>query len=50
MDLWGALGVSRETGLLGAGLGLLAALVLAGGIAVRRRGERPRGSLGLNDR
>jgi hypothetical protein len=50
MDLWGALGVSRETGLLAAGLGLLAALVLAAGIAFRRRSERPGGPLGLNDR
>jgi hypothetical protein len=50
MDLWGALGVSRETGLLGAGFGLLAAVVLAAGIALRRRGERPGGPLGLSDR
>ena len=50
MDLWGALGVSQETGLVGVGLGLLAALVLAAGIALRRRGERPGGALGLDDR
>jgi len=49
MNLWDALGVSRETGVMGAVLGFLVALVLAAGIALRRRGERPRG-LGLNDR
>jgi ABC-type nitrate/sulfonate/bicarbonate transport system permease component len=50
MDLWQALGVSREAGLLGAGLGLLTALVLAAGMAIRRRAERPGGPLGLDDR
>lgn len=50
MDLWHALGLSRETVLLAAAVGLLAALVLAGSIALRRRGHEGEGGLGLGDR
>jgi predicted outer membrane lipoprotein len=49
MDLMSALGVTREGVLLAAGFGLLAAVLLAGSTAFRRRREEPRG-LGLDDR
>ena len=48
MDLWSALGISRETGLIAAGLGLVvAAAIAAANLALRRR--RAAG-LGLDDR
>ncbi len=50
MDLWSALGMSREAGLLGVGVGLVVALLLAATIAYRRRGEHRPGALGLDDR
>jgi len=43
MDLWGALGISPQTGLLAAAAGLLAAIVLAAANLRRSsRGERAR--------
>jgi len=48
MDLWSALGVSREVGLIAVGIGVATALVLAGFIALRRR--RSGAALGLLDR
>jgi ABC-type Fe3+ transport system permease subunit len=50
MDLWHALGVSREAALLAAAVGVLVALVLAGGIALRRRGHERDGGLRIDDR
>jgi len=50
MDLWDALGVSPQQGLLVAGLGLLAALVLAGrALSGKARGGNE-GGLDLHDR
>lgn len=48
MDFWNMLGVNRETALLLAAGGLVAALALAGAIVLRRRRQEPRG-LGLSD-
>jgi hypothetical protein len=50
MDLWSAFGISRQAGWLAVPLGLLAALVMAGGIALRRRSGRRNAGLGLDDR
>jgi hypothetical protein len=50
MDLWNALGVSRESALLACGAGLLAALALAARNVLRRRDEPRGGSLRLDDR
>ena len=43
MDLWSALGVSRETGLAAAAVGLLVAVLLAAARVLLVRGERGRG-------
>jgi hypothetical protein len=50
MDLWTTLGVSRETGLIAAGLGLVAAVVLAGTIVLRRGRAERAGTLRIDDR
>jgi len=50
MDLWSVLGVSREVGLIGAGLGLVAAVVLAGTIALKRGRTERSGTLRIDDR
>jgi hypothetical protein len=50
MDLWGALGLSRDAGLLAAAAGLLVAVALSGAIALRRRRDGRRRGLGLLDR
>lgn len=48
MDLWSALGISRETGLIAAGVGLVAAALIAAANLVLRRRRDP--GLGLDDR
>jgi ABC-type Fe3+ transport system permease subunit len=49
MDLWSALGVSREAVLIAAVVGLLVAVLVAGSIAFRRRRADREGGLGLGD-
>jgi hypothetical protein len=50
MDLWNALGISKEAGLIAAALGIIGAVVMAAGIAIRRGSAPRRGSLHLDDR
>jgi ABC-type Fe3+ transport system permease subunit len=49
MDLWGALGISRETGLLAAAVGIAVAVVMA--LVLSRRNARDEApGVRLNDR
>ena len=50
MDLWNALGISKEAGLIAAGSGLIGAVVMAAVIAIRRGSAPRRGSLQLDNR
>jgi hypothetical protein len=50
MDLWSALGVSRQAGLIAAAVGLVAALVLAGSLAFRKGSGDDDAGLGLGGR
>ena len=50
MDLWSALGVTPQSGLIAVGIGLAAALALAARIVLRGRGASRSGGLGLDDR
>jgi hypothetical protein len=50
MDLLDALGVTRQQALLGAGVGLLVAVLIAANAFLRRAREDERNSLGLHDR
>ena len=50
MDFWGTLGISPRLGLMAGLAGLVAALILAGGVVLfRSRGDQ-RVHLGLDDR
>lgn len=49
MDLWHAMGISRETGLIAVACGVVAALLLAAGLVVRRSRVGERAGLHLND-
>jgi hypothetical protein len=49
MNLWDALGISPQQGILGACACLLAALVLGAGMFLKSRAER-KGGLRLDDR
>lgn len=49
MDIWHAMGISQETGLLAAAGCVLAAFLLAATLVVRRGREEPRGALRLKD-
>jgi hypothetical protein len=50
MDLLDALGVTRQQALLGAGVGLLVAVLIAANAFLRRAREDERNNLGLHDR
>lgn len=50
MNLWDALGVSSQGGLLAAAAGLVTALLLAAGVILRRSRAEPKSGLGLHDR
>jgi hypothetical protein len=50
MDLLDALGVTRQQALLGAGVGLLVAVLIAANAFLRRAHEDERDGLGLHDR
>ena len=50
MDLLDAVGVTRQQALLGAGVGLLVALVVAVNALLRREREDDRTAFRLNDR
>jgi hypothetical protein len=49
MDLWNAIGITPGAGLVAAGLGLVAALVMAGTIVFRRSRHSEVRGLGLED-
>jgi hypothetical protein len=50
MDLLDALGVTRQQALLGAGVGLLAAMLMAANAFLRRSRQESRDGLGLHER
>lgn len=50
MDLWHALGITPQQGLVFAGVVFAAALVLAGSVFVRRTRAERRSGLGLDER
>ena len=49
MNLWDALGVSSQGGLLAAAAGLVTALLLAAAVILRRSRAEPKSGLGLHD-
>ena len=50
MNLWDALGISQQQGIMGACACVVAALVLGAGLFLRKSRAERKGGLGLDDR